>query len=436
MNLGTIEDLSQLEIYCTMSMDTTPWIYLTQYNGVPYMVLDLIISKTSSQQLGVVFKQEIVPEMGQQQINVIVETIVAGSPASIAEMKKGDILIAVDGKKISNMNQVAKLVKSAVQRRFIIRVERKYEKKSDSVMIKDTLDIVDNLDKVKFSDLKDYDYGATTDEIKTTSSRLFKRRKSSMAHLNTDDTIDNVPSRKISMTVEDHTINDLYFTTKEKSYASLINFDETRNFQIDSEFVYLNIGIWCRSKNNEKSSKLLGYINSPIKLIIAQCSTSSTGRYLKCHALLPPDSGSYQHYIKTTISLSMILSLVVIFSACAAMSSSKLHGYSGFDPILCYGDILLSYSWESSYTNPNDTVKKENSETANKSYRPQVYYEEVKKQHDFIRTHFHRATHCDFCTKKVFRIQDNQPIKYYMHSLYSDLVERCGTMSRLRYGLS
>lgn len=93
----TNDDLSQIEIYCTINVDATPWVYLIQYGNVPYMILDLIISKTNSHQLGVVFKQEIIPEIGQN--CVIVETIVSGSPASIAEMRKGDILVAVDGKK-------------------------------------------------------------------------------------------------------------------------------------------------------------------------------------------------------------------------------------------------------------------------------------------------------------------------------------------------
>jgi len=48
----------------------------------------------------------------------------------------------------------------------------------------------------------------------------------------------------------------------------------------------------------------------------------------------------------------------------------------------------------------NDSGKKENAETAKIQPIPS---EEItdKKMHDFIRTHFHRATHCDFCTKKV-----------------------------------
>lgn len=303
----------QVEIYCTMNVDSTPWVCLTQYGGVPYMVLDLIISKTSSQQLGVVFKQEIVPEIGQN--CVLVETIVTGSPASIAEMKRGDILVAVNGKKVSNMNQVAKLVKSATQRRFIIRVERKYLNWTKPDFEKSSLDsgisrgdpIEEAAKKmesqIKFSELKEPEL-----ENLDTASKLFWRRKSS-AHCPAEDvfqtpetprrisTVSNLSSS--SSTAQSYldevclpNLPDLYyFTTKEKEFASVITFEETRSFRIDSEHQFLNIGVWARMKAGEFPAKLLGYINAPIKLILAQCSTSSTGHYIKWHALLPPDSG-------------------------------------------------------------------------------------------------------------------------------------------------
>ncbi|XP_051154052.1 PDZ domain-containing protein 8 isoform X4 [Leptopilina boulardi] len=404
------------EIYCTMSVDSTPWVYLTQYSGVPYMVLDLIISKLSSQQLGVVFKQENIVEIGQN--CVLVETIVAGSPAFIAEMKRGDILVAVNGKRVSNMNQVAKLVKSATQRRFIIRVERKYlnfikydyernnyDRKSSK---SDTSTIIRNeLDdgKLKFeSQIKFSDLNKETENIETIDkgelvSKLFKRRKSSAHNSLIDDgnifQTPETPSRRISTvsnlstsssTVQsfpdDNIINlaDLYYTTKEKEFASVITFDETRTFQIDSEQQYLNIGVWSRTKIADSTTKLLGYINAPIKLILAQCSTSSTGHYIKWHALLPPDSATATNTVH-----------------------SKLQGYSGFDPILCYGDILLSYGWISTNSQKqttDDSIKKGSGETAKS--QTVTNEEHVIKKHDFIRTHFHRATHCDFCTKKIW----------------------------------
>lgn len=342
LNLGQsglpLEDLSQIEIYCTVSVDATPWVYLTQYGGVPYMVLDLIISKTSSHQLGVVFKQEIVSEVGQN--CVLVETIVSGSPAAIAEMRKGDILSAVDGKRVSNMSQVAKLVKSAAQRRFIIRVERKYSKseterqnsikpeieksvmdklfdrktgRSDSTVSRGDPAIFEDNSKskfegqIKFSDLRDSE--CETLEKPDIGLRLFRRRKSSI-HVGDADysQTPDTPSRRISIASNHSTassnatsyytedncttcISDLYTTTREKVYASLVTFEETKNFHIDSELQYLNIGVWARIKGGEVPQKIIGYINAPMKLVLAQCSTSTTGHYLKLHPLLPPDTG-------------------------------------------------------------------------------------------------------------------------------------------------
>ncbi|XP_043476993.1 PDZ domain-containing protein 8 isoform X2 [Leptopilina heterotoma] len=406
---------SENEIHCTMSIDSTPWVCLTQYSGVPYMVLDLIISKMSSQQLGVVFKQENVPEIGQN--CVLVETIVAGSPAFIGEMKRGDILVAVNGKRVSNMNQVAKLVKSATQRRFIIRVERRYlnsiksdyerisldrkSSKSDSGISRGEFINYDDSGKlkienqIKFSELKEPDQ-ETLDKNEL-MSKLFKRRKSSAHNSMIEDIFQapETPSRRIStvsnLSTGSSTIQsfvdecipnlaDFYHTTKEKEFASVITFEETRSFQIDSEQLYLNIGVWSRSKVGDSSAKLLGYINAPIKLILAQCSTSSTGHYIKWHALLPPDSATATNTVY-----------------------SKLQGYSGFDPTLCYGDILLSYGWMSTNSqkqSTDDSIKKGSGEMAKS--QAVANEEHVIKKHDFIRTHFHRATHCDFCTKKIW----------------------------------
>lgn len=94
-------------------------------------------------------------------------------------------------------------------------------------------------------------------------------------------------------------------------------------------------------------------------------------------------------------------------------NTTKLHGYSGFDPTLCYGDILLSYTWSSS--NPTQpTVDTSNSPTNNSNNAKKMSEDSIKVQplllgvdgndkklHDFMRTHFHRATQCDFCSKKV-----------------------------------
>lgn len=110
----------------------------------------------------------------------------------------------------------------------------------------------------------------------------------------------------------------------------------------------------------------------------------------------------------------------------------------------------MSYTWESSLPNrhiiSNESVKKENVEAV----RAQpIQNEEVpaveRKVHDFIRTHFHRATHCDFCTKKVIYIYALRTTLYSTNTIISsflffffaskDLVERCDTVQGLRYGM-
>lgn len=342
-NAFNIEETAQIEVYCTMSVDPTPWVCLMQYAGITYMVLDLIISKTPQQQLGVVFKQDVIPEVGTS--CVIVETIVSGSPAAIAEMRRGDILIAVDGKKVLNMNQVAKFVKSAAQRRFIIRVERKYVRSdlerhvslksetektaTDKIVEKKTgKNEIQKADctgteksspdqknskfdtPIKFSELKETDFemldlddgkpyrrkgSATysTEEAPQTPScpESPSRRISTISTISNQSLITNISQMYSNDDGAVQNMTDLYYTTKEKSVASLISFDETRNFQIDSDLQYLNLGVWARVKGGDNPPLLLGYINAPIKLILAQCSVSTIGHYLKCYALLPPDTG-------------------------------------------------------------------------------------------------------------------------------------------------
>lgn len=334
-NLVGAKNISQIEIYCTVSIDATPWVSLTLYNDITYMVLDLIVSKTNSQQLGVVFKQEYINEIGQN--CVIVETIVCNSPAAIAEMRKGDVIVAVNGKKVSNMSQIAKLIKSAAQRRFIIRVERKYtnveksmsrisldrntekslskkSSKSDfTAMRNESANVDDSFKSIKFSDLKDVDSDIM--DKNDLGSKLFRRRKSTSTANTEEPSVHSAPEtpKKIStntsnpnfasitttassigaMSDMSFTFNELFYTSKEKELSTLMSFEERVSFCVESELHYLNIGVWAQLQDNETPAKLVGYINAPVNLILAQCSTSSTGHYLKSHALLPPDSGWY-----------------------------------------------------------------------------------------------------------------------------------------------
>lgn len=80
------------------------------------MVLEITISKVRQQHLGVTFRQD--------QNLVTVESVASQTPADIAGLKVGDILVVVDGKNVNNVTQTNKLIKLASAGSFSVRVER------------------------------------------------------------------------------------------------------------------------------------------------------------------------------------------------------------------------------------------------------------------------------------------------------------------------
>jgi len=101
--------------------DSTAWVEMVQSETSSFMTLDLTVIKNPLQQLGIVFKQEFIVE--RYQACVLVETVLPQSPASAADVRHGDIVVAVDGKRISSMAQAARIIKGTGDK-FTIRVER------------------------------------------------------------------------------------------------------------------------------------------------------------------------------------------------------------------------------------------------------------------------------------------------------------------------
>lgn len=55
---------------------------------------------------------------------VVVDTVLPGSPASSSDVQPGDLLMAVDGKRIASIAQAAKCMKGAGDK-YTLRLERK-----------------------------------------------------------------------------------------------------------------------------------------------------------------------------------------------------------------------------------------------------------------------------------------------------------------------
>ena len=89
-------------------------------------MIDLVITKKLSQQLGFVFKQEFSEE--KKQTCVILENVLPGTPASLGEACRGDVIVSIDGKPVTTLHQAPKFIKSAAVQ-FTLRVERQMQKR-------------------------------------------------------------------------------------------------------------------------------------------------------------------------------------------------------------------------------------------------------------------------------------------------------------------
>ena len=107
--------------------DSAAWVEMVQSETSSLVTLDITVFKNPLQQLGILFKQEFIAE--HYQACVVVETVMPQSSASAADLRCGDIVVAVDGKRVTSMAQAARYIKRTGEM-FIIRVERQPNLKS------------------------------------------------------------------------------------------------------------------------------------------------------------------------------------------------------------------------------------------------------------------------------------------------------------------
>lgn len=441
--LATSADV--VNVYCTFTVDVIPYICVYRKDGISYAVIELTMSKVRQQQLGVIFKQE--------HTNVVIESVTPQTPAARAGLKAGDVLIAVENKIITNVTQLSKLIKAISAVNFSLRIERvaqnyifkmktcdKFDEKpttsglnvTDDEIEQDTFVIVDNikqpgdenleglkktksinnLDKIKNSDKVPKLISASNENMskfaQTIGNFTLRKRKSSSERMAVNEGNTNKgfsttsnPSTpqhlpvKHSMTVptstlyaKKHSISESTEATKgdaenlegifteifrgqELSLSSVVTFNDEHIFQLKESSKYLNVNIWGVTPNTK--DLLLGYVNIPLSEILNECCSSMLGHYTRTYSFLPPNTtppNSHTHPLIT---------------------------HSGFEHVFCYGDILLSFLWYND--DPMEIKNKSTDNSCDTEPKPTI---NVINKHDFIRTQFHRTTHCDFCSKKIW----------------------------------
>lgn len=122
----TTSKVDNPQIYFTLSLDSNPWISFRQNEEYNIFTIDIVVNKEHTQQLGTVFKQ--VQPNDKSKPFVVIETVVPLSAAYKADLRRDDIIIAVDSKIVNGMNQIVKIIKSINRPCFTIRIERRTRK--------------------------------------------------------------------------------------------------------------------------------------------------------------------------------------------------------------------------------------------------------------------------------------------------------------------
>lgn len=311
-------------VFCTITLAPMPWVAARQNDdNTIVVVLDIEIHKAKNQQIGIVFKQS--DQM------VMVDTVIPNTPAMKAKLCKNDVLISIEGRKITNINHIAKIVKSLNRPVFTLRIERIVQ----GVIDNDTLLAPGDADEQAAEEINDMNIsfsktsdtvqiGARTrqnslDKVSSDSSRsntpthspckakesIFNRsrgRSISRANSEAKSTAsgdDNVSIKSVGSNGKprkDSCDNMLHgsdenrlqqHTTVECLVNSFITMNDSSQYKLESNSIYLNLNVFGRC-NDE--TILLGYLNIPVHTILAECNDSTLGHFIKQYTLSPPDT--------------------------------------------------------------------------------------------------------------------------------------------------
>lgn len=327
----TIAELTRLSfpchinhVFCVITLAPTPWVTARQNNDRTIVVaLDIEIHKAKNQQIGIVFKQT-------DQI-VMVDTVIPNTPAMKANLCKNDVLISIEGKKITHINHIAKIVKNLNRPVFTLRIERIVQGVIDCDVVA-TPDEPEDLPANEEINDMNISFSKTADTVQISA----RTRQNSLDKASTDSSRSNTPThspckskesifsrargRSISRanseakstasgddSVSIKSVSSAGKPRKDSSdnilrsdenrlqqHASIeclvnsfITVNDTSQFKLDANSMHLNLNVFGRC-NDE--TILLGYSNIPVHTILTECNDSTLGHFIKQYTLSPPDT--------------------------------------------------------------------------------------------------------------------------------------------------
>lgn len=366
------------QVYATMTLSRYAWVTAQQNDDQNLSIsLDIEIHKAKNQQIGIVFKQ-----LTEQ---VLIENILPNTPAALAKLKCGDVLISIEGRKLNHISQVAKLLKSLNKTVLTLRVLRIVPGvlKNDA-LDEDFADVYEDFNTVNISFSKNSESVQIGSESKT--STVDKARDASSNESSINNSPSNSPRRVVvkakaetpkKLPLDDALNHFPQHSTIDCSISDFVSMEDTTSFTLNPSHLFLNLNVFGTSLKGD--NLLLGYLNIPIDNVLAECIDSNLN-YIEKFMLNPPEVPE--------------------------LSNHPLSTQSGFCSSICYGDVSIAFTWKHDIAKESTKDKMDEAKTMTKlaaqgSQEKLDAEAEVNRQHDFIRTHFNRSTHCGMKILKI-----------------------------------
>ncbi|XP_055677411.1 PDZ domain-containing protein 8 [Lutzomyia longipalpis] len=398
-------------IFCSLTLASMPWAEARQQDERTIILsLDVEIHKAKNQQIGISFKQI--------ENAVMIDAIIPNTPAAKANLKKRDILISIEGKKVNHLTHVSKILKGINRPMFLLRIQRSAQGVIKNDAVQEEFEIIESIDdgNISFSKASD------SVQIGTKITRM-----NSLERNSSDSSVSNTPtntprksgssgnpllrskSRSVSVENEPKSPSKIpnpeifqQQTTTECPFNSFMRMEQVCTFNLKENLVYLNLNVFGQTKDE---TIFLGYHNIFVPSILSECNESTMGHYLKRFNLTAPEAPN--------------------------LVTHPLSSQSGFESRLCYGDVLISFAWSdfsaspASTSQPTDAKRgKYSGSRTGSTDKLEEDRSESQKQHNFIRTHFNRATQCDFCGKKIW-LKDAAQCKECSMCCHKKCITKC-----------
>lgn len=313
------------EIYCTLTLASLAFVEIRQKDNRNVIVLiDVEIYKAKNQQIGILFKQN-------TEQCVEIEAVLPNTPACKSDLRPGDMLIAIEGKRVQSIQQVAKIFKSLQTSSYRLRIERVIPGMIRNATILEDLELYEDLGDAHMG----YSVGKTPTEINEFGGRHSSTRqntgdKGSSSESSLGNTPTNSPKKSklitkalkktISREFSEHnkekedehkvksrqtlktedkakgspkllidTVGEMehfyQHSSVDRSINRLVHMHDLSSFKLDAKSRYLNVSVYSKSAGD---GLLLGFVNIPVGQILADCCETSLVQCWKKYELSPP----------------------------------------------------------------------------------------------------------------------------------------------------